>query len=365
MKRIIALLLMLCLLCGCSPAESWQEQYDLGVRLLSEENYEEAILAFTEAIRIDPKHVEAYVQLARVYENLGMVEELRALLAQGAEATGDPELAARLAALPPALSEAYLDHLREVKKLNDDYFHGYLPTSPELEEALAPVLEMCRGAEDLPADPMYLFSEEWAEAIRPWIAREEFRMVTTYRFWTLLTDGTLVRLTVSTEENDDWSSELQLRTLEGTGYYWYAYSGTPATLESGYWTFSYCGMKDYVFNGAFTETTDRWQPYPQSGGGEVRLYTREITTGAAVNEFLQGEIAEQTIRLEGPDSINNLTTYCTYDSGILQAAYTNEEGEAVYFRYVLEDGSRSWDGGRVAHTDRRISVVGAYDLPDA
>ena len=42
-------------------AATWQEQYDLGVRYLSEGNYQEAILAFTAAIEIDPKQAEAYV----------------------------------------------------------------------------------------------------------------------------------------------------------------------------------------------------------------------------------------------------------------------------------------------------------------
>lgn len=47
------------LLTSCGEGEqvqenSWQEQYDLGVRYLSKSNYEEAIIAFTAAIGIDP-----------------------------------------------------------------------------------------------------------------------------------------------------------------------------------------------------------------------------------------------------------------------------------------------------------------------
>ena len=37
-------------------ALDWQTQYDLGVRYLSEGNYEEAILAFEAAIEIDPRN---------------------------------------------------------------------------------------------------------------------------------------------------------------------------------------------------------------------------------------------------------------------------------------------------------------------
>ena len=59
MKRTMGILLALALtvtLCACGKKSggSWQEQYDLGVRYLSEGNYEEAVIAFTAAIEIDP-----------------------------------------------------------------------------------------------------------------------------------------------------------------------------------------------------------------------------------------------------------------------------------------------------------------------
>ncbi len=44
-----------------SDGPTWQEQHDLGVRYLSEGNYEKAIIAFTAAIEIDPKQAPAYV----------------------------------------------------------------------------------------------------------------------------------------------------------------------------------------------------------------------------------------------------------------------------------------------------------------
>ena len=79
MKRICAFLLSACLmlgLCACgqkadtsmpADAPTWQEQYDLGIRYLSEGNYEEAIIAFTAAIEIDPKRPEGYLGLADAY----------------------------------------------------------------------------------------------------------------------------------------------------------------------------------------------------------------------------------------------------------------------------------------------------------
>lgn len=50
-----------------SQAPTWQEQYDLGVKYLSEGNCQEAILAFNLAIEIDPEQAPAYVGRGDAY----------------------------------------------------------------------------------------------------------------------------------------------------------------------------------------------------------------------------------------------------------------------------------------------------------
>ena len=80
MKRISSWLLTLALVlglcaCGQSAQAKWQEQYDLGVRYLSEGNYEEAIIAFTAAIDIDPKRPEAYIGRGDAYALSGDTED--------------------------------------------------------------------------------------------------------------------------------------------------------------------------------------------------------------------------------------------------------------------------------------------------
>lgn len=67
---------------------TWQDQYDLGMLYLSEGNYEEAIIAFTAAIEIDPKRPEAYEKAAEAYEALGDMDSAWAVLEQGVQATG-------------------------------------------------------------------------------------------------------------------------------------------------------------------------------------------------------------------------------------------------------------------------------------
>ena len=58
-----------------SMGNTWQEQYDLGVRYLAEGNYEEAIIAFTAAIEIDPNRAEAYMGRGDAYVGSGEMEE--------------------------------------------------------------------------------------------------------------------------------------------------------------------------------------------------------------------------------------------------------------------------------------------------
>lgn len=78
------MIILLLGLCACAlqgandgaSALSWQEQYDLGVRYLSEGNYDEAIIAFTAAIEIDPKQAPAYVGRGDAYVATGKQEYL-------------------------------------------------------------------------------------------------------------------------------------------------------------------------------------------------------------------------------------------------------------------------------------------------
>ena len=90
MKRYLCAalaLLFLLSLCACQKAPTvesmdetpdWKVQYDLGVRYLSEGNYEEAILAFTAAIEIDPNRAEAFLGRGEAYEKQGDLERAAA-----------------------------------------------------------------------------------------------------------------------------------------------------------------------------------------------------------------------------------------------------------------------------------------------
>ena len=93
MKRIMAIVLLAALLlAGCAGKETtWQEQYDLGVRYLSEGNYDEAVLAFEAAIQIDSKNELAYIGLIDVYGALQNQEMVRSVLKEALEQCGETE----------------------------------------------------------------------------------------------------------------------------------------------------------------------------------------------------------------------------------------------------------------------------------
>ena len=109
-KTAISAILLLALIltaCGNAAAAQWQEQYDLGVRYLSEGDFENAIVAFQAAIEIDPKRAQAYVGVAQAYIGLGDEENAIEWLQKGIETADDTgEIAAMLTELGAEVPEA-------------------------------------------------------------------------------------------------------------------------------------------------------------------------------------------------------------------------------------------------------------------
>lgn len=146
-------------LCGCGPSGTaagggsaepelaYQDYYDLGIRYLSEGNYQEAIIAFTAAIEIDPKQApayvgrgdayvlsgetdatlsaakidyekaieldetnpEAYLGLADVYIRQGDVEKAKEVLQQGLEKTGSESIQNKITELDKSFQPDVVD----------------------------------------------------------------------------------------------------------------------------------------------------------------------------------------------------------------------------------------------------------------
>lgn len=94
---LLAALSFCLIMAACrSAAARWQEQYDLGQQHLSALDYEQAIIAFTSAIEIDPSRGEAYEGRGDAHAALAQaIMAGTAAPGEGAGAAPDPAEAAR------------------------------------------------------------------------------------------------------------------------------------------------------------------------------------------------------------------------------------------------------------------------------
>lgn len=89
----IVIIVVLALIIGINiysaPAKQLAQQLDLGQKYLVEQDYEQAVVAFSQAIDIDPMSADAYIGLADAYVGLGDIDKALEILEQGYAMTGD------------------------------------------------------------------------------------------------------------------------------------------------------------------------------------------------------------------------------------------------------------------------------------
>ena len=73
-RTLVFCILAAVFLTACGTQTRWQKQYDLGMQYLTEGNYEEAVVAFTAAIEIEPNQALAYVGRGGAYIGSGETE---------------------------------------------------------------------------------------------------------------------------------------------------------------------------------------------------------------------------------------------------------------------------------------------------
>lgn len=79
----ILLVLTILLVAGCQKKMTVQDYLDLGEKYLTEANYEEAIVAFTKAIEVEPKALKAYEGLTNAYIKTENYEKAQEVLQSG------------------------------------------------------------------------------------------------------------------------------------------------------------------------------------------------------------------------------------------------------------------------------------------
>lgn len=80
---IMLLVSVLILFAGCQKKMTVQDYLDLGEKYLTEANYEEAIVAFTKAIEVEPKALKAYEGLTNAYIKTENYEKAQEVLQSG------------------------------------------------------------------------------------------------------------------------------------------------------------------------------------------------------------------------------------------------------------------------------------------
>lgn len=89
---VIAIALLIGIGNSYSPSGRLRKQLDLGQKYLEEMKYEEAVVAFNNAIEIDPMSVDAYLGLVEVYIRTGDFETALSYAQKGYDLTGDERL---------------------------------------------------------------------------------------------------------------------------------------------------------------------------------------------------------------------------------------------------------------------------------
>ena len=340
----ICILLFIAAACGKSTEEKWQEQYDLGQQYLLEENYEEAIVAFTTAIELDPKQANAYIGRGDAYfawaEKESSSEKYQS-------AMSDYEAAERL---------------REQAE-----------TVAKIEETDSRLSELESGLKQWKAE----MTEEEESIVQNAIAALEGndnQSIKDALIYSGLTD------IIEKYGYDSWNGSRKLMdygdTLNGTGAtfeIWYGNMGKTLSVLYGTWKDGLAdGNGSYVsiLYGIENEIMDYTEQYQKAIGtwtegvangsftceqtfyGGRREGDLSVITGDVKNSFWHGDVME-VMRYSNPE-FNDYTVYSTFVDGIPQqkgsGGYpqygTDENGELSdyvvggYNPYFVEDGLR-------------------------
>ena len=244
MRRIGSLILTIVLAlgmcaCGQSAKAEWQEQYDLGIRYLSEGRYEEAIIAFTAAIEIDPKRPEGYTGRGDAYALSGDTEEnLSAALADYEAALAldmtivdawlgladvyirQGKVDKAMEVLQEALGEIEDERIKEkMEQLNDPFLNSpyYVPYETLTEDVQLLVSQVIDKLHNASTQEINQFLyENYVEMV----LREEAAIL----IWTVCGDyriklGSITSYNPDSIEYQQYGARVEIHPQNGTGYY--------------------------------------------------------------------------------------------------------------------------------------------------
>ncbi len=326
MKRITAFLVSILIFaaglvsCGKTVEAKWQEQLDLGMRYLEEMDYENAILAFTKAIEVDPNRSEAYVERAKLYVQRGAEGDLALAAADYEKAI---ELGEETVDVFLALAAIY-EEQGDLDKALAIIQQGYdLTGAPELYEKLQ---EMQETGEPEGAEP-----EGEAEASDPASQRQPLEGYPK----------------TERRDNDD-------------GSYWlYEYNEFGQLIQETYY------LADDTLDRSYEHT------YNEAGYRTREVYTNENPSdsgSASTVTNYSGDALERKLD-ETIYWVNGNTDHFAYDYQGLQVSISIrvEEADGTVFEAVVpytmenEENQVSWGGAGWSSEGLRRLDVREYD----
>ena len=315
---------------------SWQEQYDLGIRLLSEGKYEEAVLAFQALIQIDPKRSEIYQKLADVYISMGDYEKAASILAEGYNMTGVASLQQQLQDVQAQIralqaqqgSPAEEPEIPEALRMEGSdlsYFGNYVVFAEDMYALLEPfVTAGLQGDKDalrtatsnLDVNALARFSFERD--------REERHYIEGYTVW----NGTLLGYRYWVE-GEEWCWMLECRPAEGMGFCFrngWDYNEYDNVYVEAYRLIQ-GQVKNWLFHGDFVDLEENYVD-------DLVMWVQ--CNGTADAERLQGEYVRQEHKT-GKDYV--IKYHYVYLDGIAQEAWTdpNTNETCTVYRQVVRD----------------------------
>ena len=318
---ILPALLLLCA-CGQKVEEStptWQEQYDLGIRYLSEGNYEEAIIAFTAAIEIDPKNADAYLALADVYTAQGDTEAARRVLEEGLSQTEDDELRARLEMLGESGETEEEAAITPTPFAERPEYRAFDSLTGEQQALLRRLI----AAAEL-ADGTTAVETTWQEFEND---TQVYTQIDGYKMWVKQTGHEELNVATGEISGRIWEIEFELRRENGMGYL-YMLRDSSIVGHDLKVTSVTCPCVDWQWNGAYEMYSTNVVKADLNWLAEYRMQGM-IEDGWRVGEF-RYRYDRQVEGREKDEPFERIDLYEKYEQSIYDWGYYTADGLDQY-----------------------------------